>query len=164
MINKNNQYTIWEQEYEDGTKFYAIIEDADGVEHIVSLSEAVYLELQKSKKTKRNQQCSDERHKERFDLTDEAMYYRAFTKPESVEETVITNLCIEQLAQEMRNLPEPQKSRIYLYYIKKFTYDQIAKHEQKQTGKEKACSPRAVKYSIDIAIEKIKKYFNFFEN
>ncbi|MCL2775332.1 MAG: hypothetical protein FWD71_18605 [Oscillospiraceae bacterium] len=122
------------------------------------------MEVQKSSKLRRNQKRSDERHKEYLDLTEKQIYDRAFRKPKSVEEIVMENLRIEQLARVIRSLPEPQKSRVYLHCVKELTYEQIAKHEQKQTAKEKPCSPRAVKYSIDIAIEKIKKFFDFFKD
>ena len=42
-----------------------------------------------------------------------------------------------------------------LYYFQGMTYEQIAEME--------GCTKRAVKFSVDIAVEKLKKFFKIFE-
>ena len=51
-------------------------------------------------------------------------------------------------------LPEIQKRRLILYYFQGLTYEQIAEME--------GCTKRAVKFSVDIAVEKLKKFFKNF--
>ena len=60
----------------------------------------------------------------------------------------------ELLHKEISKLPEVQKRRLLLYFFGDMTYEQIAKME--------GCTKRAVKFSVDIAIEKLKKNFNIF--
>ena len=47
-----------------------------------------------------------------------------------------------------------QKRRLILYYFQGLTYEQIAEME--------SCTKRAVKFSVDIAVEKLKKFFKNF--
>ena len=51
-------------------------------------------------------------------------------------------------------LPEIQKRRLILYYFQGLTYERIAEME--------GCTKRAVKFSVDIAVEKLKKFFKNF--
>ena len=61
----------------------------------------------------------------------------------------------ELLHKAISKLPEVQKRRLLLYFFGDMTYEQIAKME--------GCTKRAVKFSVDIAIEKLKKNFIFFD-
>ena len=47
-----------------------------------------------------------------------------------------------------------QRRRLKLYFFDELTYEQIAKLE--------GCTKRAVKFSVDIAVEKLKKNFKIF--
>lgn len=51
-------------------------------------------------------------------------------------------------------LPEVQRRRLLLYFFGEMTYEQFAAIE--------GCTKRAVKFSVDIAIEKLKKDFGTF--
>ena len=59
-----------------------------------------------------------------------------------------------QLHRAISELPEIQKRRLILYYFQGLTYEQIAEME--------SCTKRAVKFSVDIAVEKLKKFFKNF--
>lgn len=59
-----------------------------------------------------------------------------------------------QLHRAISVLPEIQKRRLILYYFQGLTYEQIAEME--------GCTKRAVKFSVDIAVEKLKKFFKNF--
>ena len=59
-----------------------------------------------------------------------------------------------QLHRAISELPEIQKRRLILYYFQGLTYEQIAGME--------GCTKRAVKFSVDIAVEKLKKFFKNF--
>ena len=56
---------------------------------------------------------------------------------------------VEELKDIINSLPEIQKRRLKKYYFEDMTLEQIAKEEN--------CTKRAVKFTIDIAIEKISK-------
>ncbi len=91
------------------------------------------------------------RHIEHSELTESSLNDRAFYKEESLEETVSRSMEYEQLHKAISKLPETQKRRLLLYFFGELTYEQIAELE--------GCTKRAVKFSIDLAIEKLKKSF-----
>lgn len=95
------------------------------------------------------------RHIEHFELTEASLNDRAFYKAESLEETVSRNIEYELLHKAISKLPEIQKRRLLLYFFGELTYEQIAQIE--------SCTKRAVKFSVDLAIEKLKKAFDFFQ-
>ena len=55
----------------------------------------------------------------------------------------------EQLHRAIAELPEIQKRRLILHFFRKLSYEQIAEME--------GCTKRAVKFSVDIALKKIRK-------
>ena len=63
----------------------------------------------------------------------------------------ITKLMVELLNIFIEELPTIQKNRLKKYYIEHKTYEKIAIEE--------GCTKRAVKFSIDIAIQKLSKKF-----
>ncbi len=68
---------------------------------------------------------------------------------ESVEETVSRQMEVEALHRAIAKLPDIQRRRLILYYFGEFTYQQIAEME--------GCTKRAVKFSVDCALDKLKK-------
>lgn len=88
------------------------------------------------------------------ELTEASLNDRAFCKPESIEEKVSRNIEYELLHKAISKLPEIQRRRLLLYFFGEMTYEQIAALE--------GCTKRAVKFSVDIAIEKLKKDFGIF--
>ena len=94
------------------------------------------------------------RHIEHSELTEASLNDRAFCKPESIEEKVSRNIEYELLHKAIAKLPEIQRRRLLLYFFGEMTYEQIAALE--------GCTKRAVKFSVDIAIEKLKKDFGIF--
>ena len=53
--------------------------------------------------------------------------------------------------QDIKELPKTQRERLKKYYFENKTFEEIAEEEN--------CTKRAVKFSVDIAIEKISKKF-----
>ena len=94
------------------------------------------------------------RHIEHSELTDETLNDRAFYKAERIEDIVSESIEYEQLHRAVSELPEVQRRRLKLYFFDELTYEQIAKLE--------GCTKRAVKFSVDIAVEKLKKNFKIF--
>ena len=103
-------------------------------------------------KIERNLRRSDERHLEQSELSEQTLHQRACDVPKSLEEEVDTKIRNEQLCKAIEKLPEIQKRRLVLYYFEGLTYEQIAVIE--------GCKKMAVKFSIDIAKEKIKNLFD----
>lgn len=92
-----------------------------------------------------------DRHIEHYEQTEQSLNRRARLKAETVEESVLHRMEQEQLHRAIRALPEIQRRRLTLYYFQGLTYEKIAEME--------GCTKRAVKFSVDIAVEKLKKFF-----
>ena len=95
-----------------------------------------------------------DRHYEQSELTEASLYDRAVYRPATVEESALQSMEYAQLHRAISGLPEIQKRRLILYYFQGLTYEQIAEME--------GCTKRAVKFSVDIAVEKLKKIFKNF--
>ena len=91
-------------------------------------------------------------HIEHSEIFDNNLYGRSMKKPLSVEEQAMNNILIEKILDELSHLPGIQRRRFIKYYIYDFTLDEIAKLEN--------CTQMAIKFSIDIALTKLKKKFN----
>ncbi|MEG2117696.1 MAG: sigma-70 family RNA polymerase sigma factor [Clostridia bacterium] len=110
-----------------------------------------FLEFCRFTKKERNLRRSDERHNERSELSDEALYERAFNKPDSIEKIVTDDLRAEMLNLAISKLTQSQRHRFFLYYDSHLTYEQIAKIE--------SCSFQAVAKSIKSAEKSIISVF-----
>ena len=64
----------------------------------------------------------------------------------------LNNIIFQQVMMEIRKLPLIQRRRLLKYYIYDMTLNEIAKLEN--------CTQMAIKFSIDIALNKLKKKFN----
>ena len=69
--------------------------------------------------------------------------------PTSIEEKVEKKIIFDDIKEVINSLPKVQKRRLRKYYFDDMTLEEIANEEN--------CTKVAVKYSIDIALEKISK-------
>lgn len=92
-----------------------------------------------------------DRHIEHSDVWDNTLYERAVEEPISVEDMIIRKLEYEAVSKAIATLPEKQKKRLLLHYLKGMTFREIAEAE--------GCSMRAVEYSVHDAIHNLRKYF-----
>lgn len=90
-----------------------------------------------------------DRHYEQSEQTEASLNKRALKKQDSVEEEVQQRMELQALYLAISNLPEIQRRRLVLYYFGEFTYEQIAEMD--------GCTKRAVKFSVDLAIKKLKE-------
>ena len=86
-------------------------------------------------------------HIEHSEVYEETLLKRAITKEISVEELVEHKILYDFLYTVISKLPPIQKRRVIKYYFYDQTFNEIAKEEH--------CTKRAVKFSVDIAKEKI---------
>lgn len=94
-------------------------------------------------------------HIEHSEVYEENLNKRAIKKDILLEELVEREINIENLYNEIEKLPNIQKNRLRKYYFDEKTFEEIAKEEK--------CTKRAVKFSVDIAIQKISKNFKKFQ-
>lgn len=88
-------------------------------------------------------------HIEHKELTDEVLYNKMFIKEMSIEKMVEKKLLFDEIEEIINTLPNVQKRRLKKYFFEEKTFQQIAYEEN--------CTKRAIKFSVDIAIQKIKK-------
>jgi len=149
MFDNKNHYTLHTEIIESITHYYVSFVDGEAIHREIEVSHHVYLEFWGFVKTERNLRRWNERHTEQSELTDETLYKRALNPPKDLEDMFLDSLQNEHLRLAIQELPEIQRRRFILYHEFGFTYEQIAEMD--------GCTKRAVKFSVDLAKEKIKE-------
>ena len=149
--DKYDPYTI--STTEDGRHWLTFL-DGQGDRHHVEISAAVYALFDSFELDDLSYLNEVDRHYEQSELTEASLYDRAVHRPVTVEESALQRMEYAQLHRAISELPEIQRRRLILYYFQGMTYEQIAGME--------GCTKRAVKFSVDIAVEKLKKFFKNF--
>ena len=93
------------------------------------------------------------KHIEYNEVYEESLYHRSSAETVSLEDEVESKILSEEIKSAINELNEIQKRRLIKYYFYNMTYEEIASEEN--------CTKRAVKFSIDIGIEKISKKIKF---
>ena len=149
--DKYNPYTIGTTE--DG-RHWLTFSDGQGNRHHLEITAAVFALFDSFELDDLSYLNEVDRHYEQSELTEASLYDRAVHRPATVEESALQSMEYAQLHRAISELPETQKRRLTLYYFQGLTYEQIAGME--------GCTKRAVKFSVDIAVEKLKKFFKNF--
>ena len=149
--DKYNPYTIGTTE--DG-RHWLTFSDGQGNRRHFEISAAVFTLFDSFELDDLSYLNEVDRHYEHSELTEASLYDRAVNRPATVEESALQSMEYAQLHRAISELPEIQKRRLILYYFQGLTYEQIAGME--------GCTKRAVKFSVDIAVEKLKKFFKNF--
>ena len=149
--DKYNPYTIGTTE--DGRHWLTFSNGQDNQHHF-EISAAVFALFDSFELDDLSYLNEVDRHYEHSELTEASLYDRAVNRPATVEESALQSMEYAQLHRAISVLPEIQKRRLILYYFQGLTYEQIAGME--------GCTKRAVKFSVDIAVEKLKKFFKNF--
>lgn len=145
--DKYNPYTLMIVE----GRYYLSFKDGRGVMQNIEIDKVLYELFNRFELEDISYLNRVSRHIEHSELTEVSLNDRAFYKAESLEETVSRSIEYELLHKAISKLPETQRRRLLLYFFGELTYEQIAELE--------GCTKRAVKFSIDLAIEKLKKSF-----
>ena len=153
--DKYDPYTI--STTEDGRHWLTFL-DGQGDRHHVEISAAVYALFDSFELDDLSFLNEQERHLDWTELNEELLSRRSAQEPapveDAVEESALQSMEYAQLHRAISELPEIQRRRLILYYFQGMTYEQIAGME--------GCTKRAVKFSVDIAVEKLKKFFKNF--
>ena len=142
--DKYNPYTLSQNE----DKHYISFRDGQGVLRELQITKELFEVLNRFELDDLSILNEWDRHIEHFEQTEQSLNRRAFSKEESVEETVLRSIEYERLHRAISELPETQRRRLILYYFEGLTYEQIARME--------GCTIMPVKRSIDSAIKKLK--------
>ena len=145
--SKDNPYTL---SYNETASSYVVeFKDNKNIIHKVEISDEVYEAFDKFELEDISQIHKYRKHIEHNEVYEETLYHRAINDSISIEDEIEEKIMVEELKGIINSLPENQKRRLKKYYFDDMTLDQIAKEEN--------CTKRAVKFTIDIAIEKISK-------
>ena len=90
-------------------------------------------------------------HIEHAEVYENNLVSRAINKPESLETIVERKINNELLYKNINKSPEIRKRRLKKYYFLGKTFEEIALEEN--------CTKRAIKFSVDLALKKLRKNF-----
>ena len=146
-----NPYTLRKVDDEGITRYFVSFTDSEGIHRETEVLRPIYKEFERFVKVERNLTRWGERHIEKYEQTEEMLREKMTKLPKSLEDEVFDCQRNERLRQAIQQLPETQRRRFVLHHEFGLTYEQIAEME--------GCSSRAIEYSVSIAREKIKKFF-----
>lgn len=132
-------------------KHIAIFKDSENNIQEIEISSIIKEALIKEKKKEKCQQNEFDRHIEHSEIYENKLLSRVKDKPISLEDEIENKLINEKLQDAIASLSEPQKRRINMYYFEKMTQQEIADKE--------GISLRAVQYTLNHALEELKKIF-----
>jgi len=142
----DNPYTLESIEKEE--LYFIRFRDEKG-EHLVTVSKEVFDVFDESEKQDNNMMVRNSRYIHKYELSDEALSNKMLNNQTSIEDKLISDFEIQELYEAINELSDIQKRRIKKYFFEDKTFEEIAIEEE--------CSKVAVKYTIDIALEKISK-------
>ena len=147
--SKDNPYTLG---YDESKNIYIVeFKDNKQINQRVEINKEIYEAFNAFELEDISQIHKFRKHIEHSEVYDYTLYKRAIKQEKNVFDIVENNITNEILKQAINELPEIQKRRLKKYYFQDKTFEQIAKEEN--------CTKRAVKFTIDIALEKISKKF-----
>ena len=147
--SKDNPYTL---NYCEERNVYTVsFKDCKGILQNIEVSEEIYKTFDKLELDDIKELNEYDRHIEHSEIYENNLNNRAMDKPLSVDDEVVRKILTEELKKAIQELPETQKRRLEKYYFRNMTFEEIAQEEN--------CTKMAVKFSVDIAIEKISKKF-----
>lgn len=153
--DKYNPYTIFSVGSEtDSPHYYVSFKDGQGVHICMEIEKELFDILNEFELEDVAYINEWKRHYDLKDHDEVSINKQAISVPLTVEEIILEQIEEEQLHKAISLLPEKLRHRIELYYFEEMTYEEIALIE--------GCSKSAIKYSIDNAKKKIKKYLKNF--
>lgn len=147
--SNDNPYTLG---FDEDKNIYTVeFIDNQKVLHKVEISEKVYEAFDKFELEDISQIHKFRKHIEHSEIYEETLEHRMLNKPITIEEEIENKILIDEVKSIIDSLPDIQKRRLKKYYFEDKTFEEIAREE--------GCTKRAVKFSIDIALEKISQNF-----
>jgi len=150
--DQGNPYTIFTTGITtDDPHYYISFRDGQGKHHCMEIAQQLY-ELFNSYELDDLSFLNEvDNHYEHSELTEISLHARAFHPQDDLEAATIRDMEYIRLHAAIGLLPEIQRRRLWLYFFEEFTYEEIAVME--------GCTKRAVKFSVDLALQKLKEKF-----
>lgn len=150
--SKDNPYTIHSVGIgTDHARYFVSFRDGQGVEHHEEISRELFDAFNTFELEDLSFLNEVDNHYEHSELTEESLYGRVLHQQAGLEESAFQKLDYANLHEVLASLPDIQRRRVYLYFFEGYTYEKIASQE--------GCTKMAVKFSIDIALKKMKEKF-----
>ena len=148
--NKDNPYTIFTIGLNTNhPRYFLCFKDVNGTHHRMEIDSELFEALDQFELDDISFMNEVDRHYEQSEQTEASLSRRTTEQQDTVEDQVQRLMEAEALHKAIAQLPETQRRRLVLYYFGNFTYKQIAEME--------GCTKRAIKFSVDTAIEKLKE-------
>ena len=149
--DQNNPYRLFTVGIDtEEPHYYVSFPDSQGIQICMEISKVLFDTLDQFELNDLSALNEMDNHFEQSELTEESLSKRATVQQEPLDELVFERLQHQKLHKAISKLPELQRRRLVLYYFGGYTYEQIARIE--------GCSKVAVKYTIDKAIDTLKKF------
>lgn len=144
---RDNPYTL---NYIEEKNIYMVsFKDVKGHLQKIEISEEVYKAFDKFELEDIKELNEYDRHIEHSELFENNLEMRAKDKPISLEDEIIKKSTFDELKKAINKLPDIQKRRIVKYYFEDKT--------QKEIAEEEMVDIRAIQYSLNIALKKLKE-------
>lgn len=143
--SKDNPYTI----SNNGEKYIVSFTDNKNQQQQVEITKKIFDIFNEFELADLKELNEYDNHIEHLELHEAVLYQRMIVIKENIEEIVEKKIEKEKIMQLIEQLPFLQRRRIIMYFFNDLTYEEIAKIEK--------CSKVAVKYSIDKAINNLKR-------
>lgn len=131
------------------THYYVSFSDSQGVQVCMEINKELFDTMDQFELNDLSALNERDNHFEQSELTEESLSKRAIVQQVPLDELIFERLQHKKLHKAISRLPDLQRRRLVLYYFGGYTYEQIARME--------GCSKVAVKYTIDKAIDSLKK-------
>lgn len=135
----------------ENKEYYVAFSDGNGAHHKEKISRELYELFDRFELEDISQINVISRYHEHSELTEGTLNRRALVHTEPMEDGVYRKITYDQLHTAIGELPIIQRRRVFLYYFEGYTFEQIAEME--------GCTRRAVKFSVDIAVKKLREKF-----
>ena len=145
--DKYNPYTL----SIENNIYYISFTDGQGIFHTQEISIELFAAFNGFELDDISRINEASRHLAEADAGEEPLVHRIADTTEPVEDIVYRRSMYHELHKAIAQLPEIQRRRILLYYFGGYTYEQIAQMEN--------CTKRAIKFSVDAALKKLRENF-----
>ncbi len=149
---RRDKYNPYKLDYDENKNQYIIMFlDNNKQNHKVIVTKEIYEAFNRFELEDLSIMNKFDNHIEHAEVYENNLVSRAVNKPESLEMIVERKINYELLYKNINKLPEIQKRRLKKYYFLGKTFEEIALEEN--------CTKRAIKFSVDLALKKLRKNF-----
>ena len=148
--DRDNPYNIFSTGI--GTEephYYLSFRDGQKKYHCMEITQELFIQFDQFELDDLSFLNEVDNHYEHSELTEISLHARAFGPQEDLEERTLRGMDYVRLHAAIGSLPEVQRRRVTLYFFEEYTYEEIAVME--------GCTKRAVKFSVDLALQKLKE-------